>query len=119
MYFNNKKDYLKYIGEERVRQMKSPKLSSLFFELTDGCNLKCLHCGSNCGPTKARYLSIELIKKTLQSVKNNIGTHSTLIILTGGEPLLHPHFFEIVHLISSIGVFFLAAICTHHFLFLP
>lgn len=90
-------------GKERTRRMKEPELRTLFFELTDACNLHCLHCGSSCGPERARYLPIELIEKTLRSVKEAMGTDRTLIALTGGEPLLHPSFFEIARLIDGMG----------------
>ena len=39
---------------ERLRQ--SPKLRYLFFELTDCCNLHCLHCGSSCGDANGQFL---------------------------------------------------------------
>lgn len=90
-------------GEERSRQMKEPILRTLFFELTDGCNLYCLHCGSSCGPERARFLSFELIEKTLRSVKEHFGTSDVLIALTGGEPLVHPQFFDIISLIRQMG----------------
>ena len=89
--------------KERGLLMASPILRTLFFELTDGCNLRCVHCGSSCGPEKARFLSLELIKKTLQSVKDNMGTGTTMIVLTGGEPLLHPDFLSIIKLIDEMG----------------
>ena len=103
MRIKDKKILLEQHLEIKESHTKEHSLTNLFFELTNGCNLHCLHCGSNCGPEHAKYLSIDLIKKTLESVKKNIGNKQTLVVLTGGEPLIHPQFFEITKLINSMG----------------
>ena len=93
----------KLVSDYRKKLLANPKLQFLFFELTNGCNLKCLHCGSSCGEDKAKFLDKNLIFKTLKSVKENYGTNDILICLTGGEPLLHKDFFEIVDKINKMG----------------
>ena len=73
------------------------------FELTGGCNLSCPHCGSFCGPEEMHFLPFEEIKKLLGQVARKYGTRQTMICLTGGEPLLHPRFYEIECYSSSLG----------------
>lgn len=43
-----KRSQLELLAQHRDQLRKSPHLRWLFFEITDKCNLKCLHCGSNC-----------------------------------------------------------------------
>ena len=54
-------DYQKTLWE-------SPRLTTLFFELTDCCNLNCKHCGSSCDASNKIYLDTQIIKKVLSSV---------------------------------------------------
>lgn len=73
-------------------------LTKLAIELTDLCNLKCVHCygefGKRIEPT---FLSFELIKK----IKNALDDlHTKSIALTGGECILNPDF-------EKIALFFL------------
>ena len=79
---------------ERNRLRKYPELHYLFFELTDQCNLHCLHCGSNCG---ARGSSFLVSEKVLEIIRNvSVKEPRVHIVLTGGEPLLHPDFSLII-----------------------
>lgn len=81
----------------------NPRLMYLFFELTDACNLSCLHCGSDCSPEKRRFLSFDIIQKILNRVADAYRPQSIMICLSGGEPLLHPQFFEIAEYATSLG----------------
>lgn len=62
-------------------------------ELTNKCNLDCIYCYKKA--TKSRNndtISLEVIKKLAKSIGS---FPSTLVVLEGGEPLLHPNFVEI------------------------
>ena len=48
---------------------KHPKLQHLFLELTDKCNLNCLHCGSGCTRENDTFLPLEIIERTLRMVR--------------------------------------------------
>lgn len=100
---DEKKRAIRLAARVKKRMVKKHALRSVFFELTNACNLRCLHCGSSCGEEKGVFLSVESVEKTLRSVKENVGTEGILVVLTGGEPLLHPDFFEIVRLINDLG----------------
>ena len=62
-------------------------------ELTSNCNLKCIYCYRDAGPNHSAYLEYDVLVDILGRLANN-GVRS--IELTGGEPLLHPHFLEIL-----------------------
>ena len=91
------------LAEYRNYLRKNPKLTYLFFELTDKCNLACKHCGSSCSNRNAAFLDKNDIFKVLDEVYSVYGSNSIMICLTGGEPLLHPDFFEIVDYINQKG----------------
>ncbi len=59
-------------------------------EITQYCPWKCDYCSSNAGP-QGKHLSKERILNFLSSLKN-----VTRINISGGEPLSHPNFFEIL-----------------------
>lgn len=80
-----------------------PRLTYLFFELTDACNLSCLHCGSSACPQNKTYLPLEDIKKVLESVAAKYCPSEIMVCLTGGEPLLHRDFFEISATAQKLG----------------
>lgn len=93
-----KHSQLELLAQHRDRLRTSPHLRWLFFEITDKCNLNCIHCGSNC-TSDGLFLSMDDIKAALQSVQKN----KPMICLTGGEPMLHPDFFEIASCVSAMG----------------
>ncbi|HPQ41983.1 MAG TPA: radical SAM protein [bacterium] len=82
-----------------------PYLTSFYLYLTTGCNLHCRHCwvdpdGDPDAPY-GRVLSPELLKAAIDEAKP-MGLVS--IKLTGGEPMLHPRFPDIVTLIKGEGL---------------
>lgn len=60
-------------------------------ELTKNCPLKCRHCYLNAGV--GENISLELINKLTVEARN---FYLENVQLTGGEPLIHPNFFEIL-----------------------
>lgn len=91
------------LAEYRNYLRKNPRLTYLFFELTDKCNLACKHCGSSCSGKNSTFLDKKDIFKVIDGVYAEYGSNSIMICLTGGEPLLHPEFFEIVDYINKKG----------------
>ena len=69
--------------------MKMEKPSRMIVEITDKCNLSCIHCFANKKDSDLDYRDwIEIMQKSI-----NEGISS--ISITGGEPLLYPNFFNI------------------------
>lgn len=72
---------------------------SLGIELTNACNLRCKHCLRDFSEDET-YFSIGLLKKIIREAKKfNVKE----ISFTGGEPLLHPRFKEIVENVVAEG----------------
>lgn len=64
-------------------------------EITDHCNLKCPICYADSGPHRPGYRTMEEIERMLDAIVANEG-QPDIVQISGGEPTLHPHFFEIL-----------------------
>ena len=65
----------------------------IFWELTEGCNLKCIHCRAS---AQANRNEDELTTEEAYRVIDEIADFADpILVLTGGEPLYRPDFFEI------------------------
>lgn len=77
-------------------------LGSIYFYLTEGCNLRCRHCwihpGYETEGQSYRTLDLDLFKYILEQAKP-LGLRD--IKLTGGEPLIHPQIREILDVIRT------------------
>ncbi len=82
---------------------EQPYLQQLFFEFTLRCNEHCWHCGSRCGDVQASELSKADWKRILDEVKQDFAGSLPQINVTGGEPLLYPHFEEVMSYAHSLG----------------
>ena len=93
-----KRSQLERIAQHREELRKTPHLQWLFFEITNRCNLNCAHCGSRC-TSNGESLTVTDVKTALRSISQDKPT----ICLTGGEPMLHPQFFDIAECVQSMG----------------
>jgi len=86
--------------EDYVRS--SEHLMNLTIEITSICNLKCSHCyvDDRHASSRFEYLDIGIIKKV---VNEALDLQAVTITITGGEPLMHPDFLEIVSYIKDKG----------------
>lgn len=78
------------------------ELNNLFIELSyKACNLKCKHCYIEKSLYKQEkdFIEIEKIKRALNDIK---GQNVKSIYLTGGEPLLHPDFNQILRMCLKV-----------------
>lgn len=98
-----KRKNMQQLSDYREYLRANPQLKFLFFELTDKCNMNCLHCGSSCSDKNYKYLSVESIENVLYSVKKHFLNGSVMICLTGGEPLLHPDFKKIISIVNKLN----------------
>ncbi len=91
----HKKLALNLFSRYKANEAKIHKLNYLFWECTLMCNLKCLHCGSDCKqdvavkdmPAKDFFGALDKLK--------NIEPNKTMVVLTGGEALLRKDLEEI------------------------
>jgi radical SAM protein with 4Fe4S-binding SPASM domain len=70
-------------------------------ELTDRCNLACIHCYLAAGPKGSRILKTERVKAMLDDY---FQMGCTSVAFSGGEPLLHPDWQNIVEYASNLGL---------------
>lgn len=70
-------------------------------EITDACNLNCPVCYSESGTHRAQqHRSIAQIEFMLDSIVKNEG-EPDVVQISGGEPTIHPQFWEILDLAKS------------------
>jgi uncharacterized radical SAM superfamily Fe-S cluster-containing enzyme len=69
-------------------------------EVTDSCNLRCPVCYANSGPDRLQHRPLALIEKMFDAVVRNEG-HPDVVQISGGEPTVHPEFFEIIELAKA------------------
>lgn len=84
-------------------EIRKHSLEYLFLEITNECNMSCLHCGSDCKTSSGTpMLTTESWLEIINHIYFSFG-NSVRIILTGGEPLLHPNLeFICIHL-NNLG----------------
>lgn len=99
-------DFYKSMQENGfVRVGNSPKsvedypLESLHVEITMKCNERCLHCYlPNSVKNKGAAMPFNLFKRMIDDFANMGGEQ---VSLSGGEPLLHPHFLDFLYYCKS------------------
>jgi 7,8-dihydro-6-hydroxymethylpterin dimethyltransferase len=64
-------------------------------EITDRCNLTCPTCYANSSPHYGRHRTVEEVERMLDIVVANEG-EPDVVQISGGEPTIHPDFFEIL-----------------------
>jgi MoaA/NifB/PqqE/SkfB family radical SAM enzyme len=72
------------------------------WQITNECNLACLHCIEESGPGKA--FPDELSKEqTFDVLRQIVDEDVPYLSFSGGEPMVHPHFFEMVEYVCDRG----------------
>jgi MoaA/NifB/PqqE/SkfB family radical SAM enzyme len=79
----------------------------IIFEPTFKCNLRCTMCtlygmGAET-PVLKEEMTLEEVKKIFTNIKNSYYFFLPRIHLTGGEPLFHKYFCEIIEYITNLG----------------
>ena len=64
-------------------------------EVTDHCNLRCPICYAESGPHRPGFRDLATIERMLDAVVANEG-EPDVVQISGGEPTLHPQFFDIL-----------------------
>jgi len=83
---------------------RSPDLTYLFFEITQRCNLSCVHCGSDCAASSEHPdLPVALALGAATRVAEAMDTSRITAVITGGEPLCHPDVFELGAGLAGLG----------------
>lgn len=92
-------------------RLKADFPSQIIVDLTEICNLACIHCPhpefKKSEHYSARYLDVSLHKKLIDEV-NEFGRDSTLYLryTSNGEPLIHPSVYDMLdYAVTYSGVF--------------
>ena len=100
----NKDNEYRRLRIETAKSIYTFEFSEVQFEITGRCNMNCKHCRGTDG------ISHDLDVKTLIETLKFVRTYSPdfkEVTISGGEPLLHPKFFEILAALKRNGVAYL------------
>ncbi|MDR2421793.1 MAG: radical SAM protein [Deltaproteobacteria bacterium] len=82
-------------------QFSEDKKPVIAWNVTRACNLSCVHCYASATPGPAEG---ELSREEALALARNLADFGAPVILfSGGEPLFHPHIFELVELTVKSG----------------
>ena len=81
----------------KVRAMRV--LHAVVLELTYNCNLDCFYC-YNDRQKQGTPLSVDQYRVLLEDLAE---MQTLFLMLTGGEPMIHPHFFQIGRMTRELG----------------
>lgn len=79
-------------------------INSAYIQITTRCNMQCAHCCFSCGEEdehgqpKGEHMSVETLKNTLKLLDTDAE-----ITIGGGEPTMHPRFWEMFGLIMEFA----------------
>ena len=65
------------------------------------CNLTCVHCHVNAGPTRKEVMSLVVVDLIIQALKK---LNIRILDLTGGAPEMNPHFRYLVSSARELGI---------------
>lgn len=69
-------------------------------EITERCNLECPVCYADSAPNRGQHRSLEEIEFMMDALVKNEG-QPDVVQISGGEPTIHPQFFEILDLAKT------------------
>ncbi len=72
-------------------------------EVTDRCNLTCPTCYAGSSPTYGRHRTFDEVKAMLDTIVRN-EKEPDVVQISGGEPTIHPQFWEIMDYAKSLPI---------------
>jgi MoaA/NifB/PqqE/SkfB family radical SAM enzyme len=76
--------------------MPDPLIKYIFIELTNHCNFSCTFCPDGIMTRKRRFMDVPLVYRLLDEIEDKGLTNEPIQLHLMGEPLLHPHIFDII-----------------------
>lgn len=80
--------------------MDSTRLKEIYLEIGDRCLLNCRHCSSEAGSNEYEFIDLYNLCSIVKQGKN-LGANT--LVISGGEPLLHPNLLDFVHYAKRNG----------------
>jgi len=91
-----------FSDEEIALARDGGRLLTMELETSHICNLRCIYCYNSAGKRLSNELSLEEIYDVIEQ---GIGLGARRVILIGGgEPMMHPHIMEIIAYLHERGV---------------
>jgi len=95
-------DALRYGQGNGAPRSAAERRPIVVWNITRRCNLKCIHCYSD---SDAREYPGELTLDQCRSVLDDLAQFGVPgVLLSGGEPLIHPHFFDLASYARAQGL---------------
>jgi 7,8-dihydro-6-hydroxymethylpterin dimethyltransferase len=69
----------------------------LLVDITENCNLKCPTCFADSSPGVSKFVRLPHIMRTLDAAIEREGGQIDVLMLSGGEPTVHPELIEILN----------------------
>ena len=92
-------DSLRYPEKKTEVRRKKPVV---VWTMTRCCNLRCVHCYSDSG--EGLYPGELTREEAREMLKDLASFRIPALLLSGGEPLTHPYFFELTQYASFLGI---------------
>ncbi|MDB2685727.1 radical SAM protein [Mariniblastus sp.] len=77
---------------------------NMLIEITQSCNLTCPTCYAGSSPQNKSFMSVEQFTTMVDGLLEKGKGDADLIQLSGGEPTIHPDFFEILEIALDKGI---------------
>ena len=77
---------------------------NMLIEITQSCNLTCPTCYAGSSPQNKSFMSVEHFTQNIDSLLAKGKGDADLIQLSGGEPTIHPEFFQFVEIALEKGI---------------
>lgn len=95
-------DNLRYGRGHGAATSAAARRPVVVWSITQSCNLRCIHCYANSGP---KMYPGELTPDECSAVLADLKAFGVpVVLLSGGEPLVHPRFFEIAQEARDLGL---------------
>ena len=95
-------DSLRYGHGSCAPEAADQRRPIVVWNITRTCNLRCVHCYSD---SAAMKYPGELDWEQMQAVVEDLAAYKVpSLLLSGGEPLMHPRFFDLVDLATEAGL---------------
>lgn len=99
-YLNNIENFI----DENTEHLLPKSLCTIDISIIENCPLQCIYCLPNASRTSENrsILKLSKIKEVIDDAKN-LGARN--LVLSGGEPLLHPDIYEIIKYAYNVGYY--------------